>query len=343
MNNYKSDQVKLREKLIKIESQSRRDNLLFDGIPEAPRGTKETDKECLNAIFNILETRMGIQNARDIKIIRCHRVGPPPTGRYAGSSRPRSIIIKLHWYGDRQRIWEARFKLKNSNIFVNEDFPVEINQRRKKLMPILNKAKKELHMEAYMSVDKLHLIDSDNKRTVIDVNSMHRLPANLDPKYVTTVQKNDCFAFFGELCPLSNFHPAPIRSDRHTFANVEQMYQYTKAEKANDQVAMKKILEAESPAECKAVGDRVRESADWAREKEAVMRQALYLKFTQNQHLKDFLLQIQTREIAEASPNDLFWGTGVGLRRAEVTNVNLWKGQNVLGKLLSEIRNGFKQ
>lgn len=341
LNMVKSQQKKQNERQIKQESQTRRDNLLFDGIPEVPNGTKETHDDCLAKIYDILETKMGIVEAKAIKIDRCHRNGFLPTRPRAGPSRPRSIIVKFNLFSDRQKIWKARFNLKNHNIFVNEDFPAEVNHRRKKLFPILQKAKRELNMTAYLVVDKLHLVDANEKRTVVDVDTLHRLPATLDPRYVTTELKNDCFAFFGELCPLSNFHPAPITYHEKKFTSVEQMYQYTKAERAADKVAAKKIIEAEHPAECKAIGDQVQESATWTNEKDAVMKHALYLKFSQNVHLKNFLMQIKASLFAEASPSDRYWGTGVRLGREETTKENLFSGNNKLGKLLCEVRDDF--
>ena len=338
-----SDQQKFNERLIRQETYSRRDNLVFEGIPE-PQTGKETDKDCWNAVMDLLVNQMEIKDARHIKVVRCHRVGPPPSGHRAGASRPRSIMMKLHWYGDRQMIWDAKYKLKNTRYFVNEDFPAEIIHRRKQLLPIMKKAWKLPHMKkAYLSVDKLHLIDNSDKKTVFDVNTLHRLPADLDPRYITTVQKNDCFAFFGQLCPLSNFHPAPITHNGQKFKSVEQMYQFRKAEEANDDLTAKKIMEASSSAECKLLGDRVRGSPSWDTDKVEVMKQALYLKYSQNRKLRDFLVSINASQLAEASPNDLFWGTGRGLGKEEATQVNKWKGKNTLGKLLTELRADLKK
>ncbi len=38
-------------------------------------------------------------------------------------------------------VWQAKKNLKGSNIFVNEDFPREIQDRRRILRPIMVKAK----------------------------------------------------------------------------------------------------------------------------------------------------------------------------------------------------------
>ena len=166
MENYQ-----LREKLIKIESQSRRDNLLMDGIPES---AGETWDDCREKVYKILEDKMKIDNARGIMISRCHRLGP----KRAEGARPRTIIFKLHWYGDREKIWSSKSNLKDTNVFLSEDYPAEIQQRRKKLFPIL-KAARQQRMKASLSVDKLMINDRE-----YTVNTLHSLPPELHPDKV---------------------------------------------------------------------------------------------------------------------------------------------------------------
>ena len=69
-----------------------------------------------------------------------------------------------------------------------------------------------------------------------------------------------------------------------------------------------------------------------------VMRSGLMAKFNQNSDLKTELLKTGETMLAEASPIDLFWGTGCGLRSEMLSKPNQWKGQNQMGKLLMEIR-----
>ncbi len=52
------------------------------------------------------------------------------------------------------KVWQARKNLQGTNIFLNEDFPKEIQDGRHTLRHILRKAK-ELKMEAYQVVDTL--------------------------------------------------------------------------------------------------------------------------------------------------------------------------------------------
>ncbi len=60
-----------------------------------------------------------------ITFVRIHRLGPIKQG----AQKPRTIIVKFHWFGNRMTVWEARKNLQGKNIFLNEDFPMEIQDR----------------------------------------------------------------------------------------------------------------------------------------------------------------------------------------------------------------------
>ena len=330
----------LSDRITMVESQSRRDNLLLDGVAESPTGCKE---DCFKIVRETLQSKLNL-DVTNIKIIRCHRLGPPPqTNRPAGTQRPRPIIFRLHCYSDRQLIWESRTKLKDTNLYLNEDFPKEISQRRKTLIPIM-KAARKLQKIAFLNVDKLHIQTKDmatdqiTNKTVVTVDTLHRLPPSLDPRFITTARASDCFAFFGELCPLSNFHKTEIMYKGKKFHSSEQVYQYRKAEVLDDQVTMKDILLADTALESKRLGDKLKENEHWRSIQNNIMTATLRLKFNQNAKLKDFLKQITEKTIAEASPSDLYWGTGAPLSKAETTEVNTWKGSNHLGIILQNIR-----
>ena len=334
----------LHERVISIESQSRRDNLLLDGINESPAGVQE---DCFKIVKEILQNKMEL-DASQIGIVRCHRDGFRKNTQNVRKSfeRPRPIIFKLQNYSDRQRIWKSRFKLKNTGVFLNEDFPKEINQRRKTLFPIMRAAKRQ-GKDAFLSVDKLHIVTKDsesvqNSHLVVTVDSLNKLPEELDSKFINTCRTNDCFAFFGELCPISNFYPAPISHKGKTFKTSEQLYQYCKAEHSDNQIAMTNILASQTPLEAKHIGDKIVTLPSWDTVKENIMTTTLRSKFHQNPTLKKFLSEIKETTIAEANPSDLFWGTGIALFKQETTLINLYKGQNKLGMLLQKLREEFK-
>ena len=333
----------LHERMILLESQSRRDNLLFDGLPESLPGEKESQEDCVRLIREILQDRLQLHNVQQMRIVRCHRVGrPPSTGTDSrAQTRPRAIIVKFHWYGDRDTVLQARSKLKGSKIFISEDFPKEIIERRKTLTPIMMAARRK-DMRAFLVVDKLHTI-KDNRHNVYGIDKLNSLPPELDPNYVTTQQSDNVLAFFGSLCPLSNFHESPFECEGRKFRWVEEYFFHRKAELCNDLNSIQRIRDSTNPAECKRIGEGIKlDRTTWHQHSVRIMKKALQEKFGQNRGLRDFLLETGNKQLAEASPTDKFWGTGVALGKVDVTNPSNWPGKNKLGELLMEIRTQFK-
>jgi ribA/ribD-fused uncharacterized protein len=301
----------LHKRMISLESQSRRNNLLIDGLDEA--GSTEN---CLEKVYNFLEKDLKIADARQIRIERAHRLGAPPVVRPGSvpQIRPRAMIFKLLWYGDRQRIWKAKGELANTGLFLKEDFPKEIISGRTPLFPLKH----------------------------ADVDSFDKLPKDIDPRFASTKQTESEFVFFGSLCPLSNFHDSPFLLDNKIFKWVEQYFTYKRAEIAKDEPSMKRIMDACTPLECKRLGKNVKlDLKTWKKHQETVMARALRAKFTQNPELKDYLVATGGRTLAESSPSDRFWGTGVGLRQENATKQQYWMGKNKLGQMLMNLRNDF--
>jgi ribA/ribD-fused uncharacterized protein len=347
-NDLLSKYEALNEKMIFLDCSARRDNLLFYGVNEESQEGRNPE-DCVHKIYDVLERIMDIQNARSFKLVKCHRIGAP-TSTMTGTetpSRPRAILCKFDCQQDRQTVWKARGELKDSRYSVQEDFPKEVLDRRKILAPIMFAAKRR-KLTAYMVVDKLHIItgEGDNKVTeVYDINSLHKLPQSLDPKYVSTVRKNKTFAFFGQNCPLSNFHPAPFIAQGERYRHVEEYLFVQKAEFAGDDVTKEKIRKAKTPADCKRLGRTINvDKKKWQQQEVAVMTKALYEKFAQNPSLKDYLMATGDFTLAEASPSDRFWGIGAGLGELAASKEKQfkWAGKNKLGQLLMQLRTQFQ-
>ena len=67
----KSDMEAIKDRMIKQETQSRRENLLFDGIHE---GNEETWSDCEEKLYTLFSDKPGLQNAQQIKFERVHRI-----------------------------------------------------------------------------------------------------------------------------------------------------------------------------------------------------------------------------------------------------------------------------
>lgn len=72
------------------------------------------------------------------------------------------------------------------------------------------------------------------------------------------------------------------------------------------------------------------------------MKKGNFLKFSQNEKLKEFLLSTDNKIIVEASPYDAIWGIGMLETDRDAQNPLLWKGENLLGFALMEVRNELR-
>lgn len=105
------------------------------------------------------------------------------------------------------------------------------------------------------------------------------------------------------------------------------------------------ILTSGKPRAVKALGRAVANFDDkvWTRERERVVREGNYLKFTLpvdesagGETLRNRLLATGNREVVEASPFDAIWGVGFGEKEAPKRR-DEW-GLNLLGKALMDVR-----
>jgi len=316
------------ERLVKLESHSRRDNLLFDGVDEC-----DPNEDCTKTLRAILKDKLLISNADQMPIVRCHRLGM----KRSDATRPRTIIAKFHWYGDRMNIWQQKKKLKGTNIYMSEDFPQEIQERCRILAPVMKKAR-DMGKTAFMNVDTL-IIDSV-KYTMSDIS---KLPTELSPAILATPEvSEDSVAFFSAQSLLSNFFRSSFTLEGITYDCVERYYQKEKAEFFGDQLAATAIMKADNAHGCYRIGKFLEEKKDGSRWRQAkapeVMLKGLQAKFSQNTYVKNFLCYTQDKTIIEANPRDKFWSCGLSLKNPRIASKDQWTGQNVLGNLLMKVR-----
>ncbi len=138
----------------------------------------------------------------------------------------------------------------------------------------------------------------------------------------------------------SQWYTSPFSEDGKRFATAEHYMMYGKAKLFNDIDAMGKALDAKNPGAVKAVGRSVRgfDQAIWDANKFDLVVNANLAKFGNNKELSDFLLNTGKRVLVEASPVDKVWGIGLAQDDDTATNPNLWKGENLLGFALMEVR-----
>ena len=71
-----------------------------------------------------------------------------------------------------------------------------------------------------------------------------------------------------------------------------------------------------------------------------VMYKGCALKFHQNKALAERLTAIKGK-IIEANPKDTYFSCGLPLKDKHIEDQSKWKGKNVLGDILRDIRDGL--
>ncbi len=143
----------------------------------------------------------------------------------------------------------------------------------------------------------------------------------------------------------SNFYPAPFISAGQRFATSEQYFMSMKAATFMDPVATKAIMATDDPMKAKMAGRKVigYDEEKWAAIRYSCMMAAVLQKFSQNPDLKRQLIATAGKELVEASPTDRVWGIGLSETDPRRFDRNKWRGQNLLGKVLMELRDHFLQ
>ena len=113
-----------------------------------------------------------------------------------------------------------------------------------------------------------------------------------------------------------------------------------KAKLFGDTEKIKEIVSAENPGKAKALGREIKgfEQRVWNWNKFDIVIRGNLEKFSQNPKLGEFLLNTGTRILAEASPVDTIWGTGLAADDPAIEDPAAWPGQNLLGFALMEVR-----
>lgn len=157
--------------------------------------------------------------------------------------------------------------------------------------------------------------------------------------------------FFGKEAQLSNFHPCRFSIEFKNvgrldytgtveFKSSEQAFMAFKAMHFGDGAVLQQILEAAMPLAAKRLGRRVKpyDDAEWRSVRVKYMTAALQAKFSGDENMKQALMATGDTTIAEASPRDRVWGIGMGASNPDAQDPSKFKGTNLLGKCLMQVR-----
>ncbi|MNJ86155.1 Swarming motility protein YbiA [compost metagenome] len=176
---------------------------------------------------------------------------------------------------------------------------------------------------------------------------------NKNQKYTTDwliAQENADYLFFWGHQPskdgsiiktcMSQWWPAQFQEDGVLYRTAEHYMMIQKAKLFDDQEILLKMLQKVAPKDVKDLGRQIRnfDPEIWDKHKFRIVKQGNYLKFSQDEQLKQFLLQTKNKVLVEASPVDPVWGIGLAEDAPNALNPKEWRGENLLGFALMEVR-----
>ncbi|XP_060567678.1 uncharacterized protein LOC132726376 [Ruditapes philippinarum] len=175
----KSQKENLNTKLVEIEMNQMRNNLMFYGIKEGG-----SDENCINLVKSIMtdKLKMDPEVVEGITIDRAYRMG-----RMTSSKSTRPIVAKFHYPKEKDKIRARSFEyagdLNSVKLGIGAQLPKQLREARKPLYPAMKKAK-----------------DAGKHVRFVDFNEF----SDHSPLSFTLVKKKECTSRIAE----SGIHPS---------------------------------------------------------------------------------------------------------------------------------------
>ncbi|CAG2247197.1 unnamed protein product [Mytilus edulis] len=145
ITHFCTDLEDLKERHIDLQTRSMRENLVFSGIPQT--NPEEESEETEQILINFMKTSLKIESP--VEFQRAHRFGK-------SDKNMRPIVCRFKTFKDREIVRKSAKELKGTKYGISEQYPKEINDRRKVLWPYFKEAKHQ-RKKAYLKRDKLFI------------------------------------------------------------------------------------------------------------------------------------------------------------------------------------------
>lgn len=144
---------------------------------------------------------------------------------------------------------------------------------------------------------------------------------------------------------LSNWYPSHFDLDGMHFSSVEQYIMYRKCMILGDKASAKAVMATDDVAKQQAIGKNASGYIDavWDGIRQMVVFRGLMAKFTQNEELRQKLLDTGDAYLVECAKSDIIWACGISLYDDKRFDAHNWKGRNILGFALMEVREWLRK
>lgn len=146
----------------------------------------------------------------------------------------------------------------------------------------------------------------------------------------------------------SNWYMAEFDLAGNHYSSVEQYMMFQKAITFRRYETSREIMKTDDPKEIKELADKNHmplkddELKIWTAIRRAVVKRGVRQKFIQNPELISVLLSTGNRVIAECSKEDSVWGIGIDINDPARLDADAWNGENIMGRILMELRQEFR-
>lgn len=315
---------------LKIDAAMRSHNVIIEGIREAQY---ERDGSTGDQAYHFIHNVLGLSR---IEIDMAYRLGRP---RY-GFSSPRPILVRFTRLGDRMEVWNARTRLnsrRGSQYIIKEDLPPPLRPTQAVLLKVLQEAKRFPDRYRNVMVKDFKLILDGH---CYGAEELESLPEELRPSSISTPGNQQVVVFFGKESRFSNHYICSFEVEGCSYNSIEQYLAHNRARIAGRKDLEDRAMASADPVQAKKILHLLRKEPNqehWENQRRDVLFKGLLAKFSQSIDLREYLLSSENRLLGEASKNRT-WGIGLTLSDRAKLNPRQWRGDNLQGNTLMEVR-----
>ena len=155
MGQLKTDLQELHNRHIDLQTRSMRENLIFTGIPMPNKYESSDDTEKVLDDFMFRQLKMDEIGAYH----RAHRFGKEYEVKDRSGNvkyTTKSIVCRFQNFKERERVRKSAKELKGTVYGISEQFPKEVNDKRKELWPQFQEARRQ-NKKAHFKRDRLYV------------------------------------------------------------------------------------------------------------------------------------------------------------------------------------------
>lgn len=143
----------------------------------------------------------------------------------------------------------------------------------------------------------------------------------------------------------SQWYKSDFEVDGIVYKTAEHWMMSQKALLFGDTEIYREIMTTNDPGKVQILGRKVKnfDLNIWNENCFAIVLEGNYHKFSQNKQLETFIIATEDAVLVEASPLDRIWGIGLAAADEYSENPYMWKGLNLLGFALMEVRDKLKK